>query len=153
MPVHPDFSNHLPDAAGKAGEDKRREMPDRFFGTELSQAAARKAASDREGERNQFAGAKRGETNQDAHDHSRVGTVDESRQEGTFERQVGGLVIERQTGGDAKEQQDAQAQGERQTLAPGAVLGDQEVPEPPKSNENGRRGRHDGELEEQRCQQ
>src|SRR5258706_11818237 len=99
-------------------------MPDRFFGTELSQAAARKAASDREGERNQFAGAKRGETNQDANDHSRVGTVDESRQKGTFERQVGGLVIERQTGGDAKEQQDAQAQGERQTLAPGAVLGD-----------------------------
>ena len=45
----------LPDARGQAGEDERREVPDRFLRTELAQAAAGEAAADREGQRDDLA--------------------------------------------------------------------------------------------------
>ena len=50
-----DAAHHLPRAAMKAGEDERREVPDRLLRAQLAQAAARETASDRERQRDELA--------------------------------------------------------------------------------------------------
>src|SRR3954463_11525725 len=49
-----------PDVTMQVGEEQRGEMPDRFLRTQLAKAAAGESATDREGQRDEFARDERG---------------------------------------------------------------------------------------------
>jgi hypothetical protein len=113
-------------------------MPDGFFRTELAKAAAGEAAADRKRQRDKFAGEKRRQPDEHANGDGGGRPVDQSRQEATLERQVGGLVAKQQTGGDAGGQQDPEGKCENEPIGPGPILENQNMPEPSVPHEHRR---------------
>ena len=64
-----------------------------------------------------------------------------------------GVVAEQQARDDAGGQRDAEAEGERQPVGPGAALEDEDVPEPPVAHQHGRQGGRRRQLDDQRGEQ
>ena len=93
LPVHLEAPQHLPRAPGQAREDKRREVPDRFFRAQLAQTAAREPAADREGECDEFAVAERTYPDDRADCCAGVRPGDQPGEERPLECQVGGVVL------------------------------------------------------------
>ena len=84
------------DGSVQASEDEGGEVPDRFFGAELAQAAAGEAAADGKRQRGPFA-HEQGREPQHAPDRRPgVGSGDEPRQKRSFHREVGGVVVQEQ---------------------------------------------------------
>ncbi len=88
-----------------------------------------------------------------ADDGAGVGPGDEAGEEGAFERQVGGLVVQEQARDDARRQRNAEREDEDQPVGPVAALEDQDVAEPPVADQHGRQCGHDGQLHDQRREQ
>jgi hypothetical protein len=82
-----------------------------------------------------------------------VGPGDESGNERTGKRQVGRVVAEQQPRGDARRQWDAEGSGKDQALGPVPLLGQQDLPKPPESNQHRRQHGDNGQLRHQRGQQ
>ena len=153
LPVGLQRPDHPPGAAGQAGEDERRKVPDGFLRADLADAAAREAAADGKRQRGPFA-HEQGREPQHAPDRRpSVGSGDEPRQKRSFHREVGGVVVQEQPGPDAGGERHAEAEGEDEPVRPGAALEDEDVPEPPVPHQHRRQGRHDGDFGEERGKQ
>ncbi len=119
LPVHGHGPHHVPGAAVKPGEHERREMPDRFLGTQLAESAAGESAADRERQRRPLTVAERRHPDHHADDGAGVRAGDEAGEKRALERQVGGVVVEEQPRHDAGHQRNAQAEGEDQPIGRG----------------------------------
>ncbi len=139
--------------AVEAGEEERREVPDRFRRADLAQAAAGEAAPDGEGQRAPFAGEDGGMPSMTPTMAPGVGAGEQSGEEGARQRQIGGVVVEQEPRDDPGGEREAQAGGENQPLRPVPLFGQQDPPEPRKPHQHRRQHRPDGELGHQREQQ
>ncbi len=145
-PVDLEPPHQPPDVAVQVGEEQRREVPDRFFGAELAQAAAGEPAADREGERNPFPGDGGGNAHHRADDRAGVGPGQQPGEERARQRQVRRLVVEQEARDDAGGQRQAEAGGKDQPLWPVPLLGQQDPPEPREPHQHRRQHGHDGQL-------
>ncbi len=137
----------------KAGEDERREVPDRFLRAQLAQAAAGEPAADGERQRDELAVGERRQADHRADDRAGIRPGDQPGEERAFERQVGRLVVQQQPRDHAGRQRNAEREHEDQPVGPAAPLEDQDVAEPPVPHQHGRQRGHDGELDDQRREQ
>ena len=134
-------------------EDERREVPDRFLGTELAQAAAGEPAADGERQRDELAVDERRQADHRADDGAGIGPGNEPGEERAFEREVRRLVVEQQPRGHAGGERHAEREHEDQAVGPVAAFEDQDVAEPAVADEHGRQRGHDRELHDQRREQ
>ncbi len=153
LPVHLEAADHAPGASVEAGEDEWREVPDRFLGTQLAQAAAGESAADGEGEGDDLAVEDRGQAGHRADGRAGVGSGDQTCQERAFQAQVGCVVIQQEPGGDAAGRGHAERQGEDQPVRPVAAFEDQDVAKAPIPDEHRGQGGHHGQLDDQRREQ
>ena len=149
LPVHLTAAQHLPDTRRQAGDDERREVPDRFLGTELAQAAAGKPAADRERQGDELAVGERGEADHHPNDGPGVGSGDEASQKRPFERQIGRFVVQEQARHHARCEGQTERQHESEPVRPVAAFKNQDVPKPPVADQHGRERGHGRELDDQ----
>ena len=128
-------------------------MPDRFLGTQLAQPAAGEAAADCKRQRAPFADRQRQRARHHADGRAGVRARDQSREERTFERQVGGVVVEQEAREDAGRQRNAEAERERHPVGHRAALENQDVAEAAVPDEHRRQRGHHRELDDERCEQ
>src|SRR5262245_27359042 len=86
LPAEPELSHHPPDMLREIDENERREFPDGFLRTALAKTAAGETATDCKWKRDDFSGDRGRDANEDAHKRTGVGSGDEAREQGTFER-------------------------------------------------------------------
>ncbi len=152
-PVDFKSPDEFPDVAVQVGEEQGREVPDRFFRTDLPQPSAGEAAPDRKRNRDPFSAGEGGEPHHRADDGAGVGTGDQPGEECARKREVGRLELEKQSNADAGGKGNADAGGEDQPLGPVAALGEQDPAEPGKSHQHGRQHGRYRDLHDQRGQQ
>ena len=153
-PIDLRVSQHAPDMAMKLGEHERREVPDFLFvRARLAQAAAGKPAADRKEQRDELAREQRRQRHHQADDGAGVGAGDQPGEKRAFERQVGGVVVQQQSRGDAGRQRHAQAERKHQPLGPRAAFGDQNVAEAVIPHQDRGQCRDDRDLDDEGRQQ
>ena len=130
-------------------EEERREVPDRFLGADLPQTAAGESAADRKRQRNPFVRDQRRDADHGADDGPGVGPRQEPSQKRSREREVGGVVIEEETGDHTGGQRHAEAGGEDEPLRPIALFCKENAAEPRKPHQHRRQYRDDRQLHHQ----
>src|SRR4029450_7971331 len=89
LPAEAELSHHSPDMLREIDEDEWRELPDGFLRTGLAKTATGETATDRKWKRDDFSGDRSGDANEDADERTGVRSGDETREQSTFERQIG----------------------------------------------------------------
>src|SRR5262249_39946758 len=127
LPAEPELSHHPPDMLREIDEDQWGELPDGLLRTAFAKAATGEAATDRKWERDDFSGDRSGDTNEDTDERTGVRSGDEAREQGAFERQIGGPIVEQQARGYTGHERDAECEREDQPIEPPTPLEDQNV--------------------------
>ena len=112
----------MPGVTVQVGEKEWRKLPDGLLRTELTEAAPGKPAPHGERQRDDLTGQQGRRADQTPDDRPGVGARNQPGQKRTGQRQIGGVVIEKQAGDDADAQRDPKAGREHQSLAPGPLL-------------------------------
>ncbi len=152
-PVNLQPPHEPPDVAVDFGEEERREVPDRFLRAEFPQAAAGKAAADRERERNPLARHDRGNPDHGANDGACVGAGKQPDQERARERQVRRVVVDEQARHDPGRQRKAEAGDKDEPLRPVALFRQQDAAEPREADEHRGQDRDDRQFHDERREQ
>jgi hypothetical protein len=145
-PVDLEPPHQAPDVAMQVDEEQRREMPDRFLGTQLAESSPGEAAANRERQRDPLAGDECGDAGHRPDDRAGVRSRQQPGEKGSREREVGRLVVQQHTRDNPGGERQAEAGGEDEPLGPVALFGQENAAEPGEPDEHRGEHRHDGQL-------